>query len=343
MRPYIASWILVFIGFTPLDSLAARNYLGNDVQIDCSDDPNQVTAIDSGGDTLHNAYMKQGETLWVGATVLAEYEASSNDYNKELVETFLMCGNDSSPTSYIDYSKVQSRSGVNHWKLTGVGSRLATTHYTKAVYEAAEDGLHTCWVIYACSQKSGHTVTFKKDKSYLTWYAVDAYPGKNWKPQGDYLVNSTATHTPGGSQIWDAGRLTQNDTEVVAYWSPRLTNCEAGDAQCGQSFDGYDADTYFDWRVVVYQYNNNTVCNKDFGVWNENIVCKHDDHHCDRLTYQKTSEIITGMGTEGYCGGSTTHRKFKIYTQIRKSHDFFSDIMVHNGWTGRSNILIYSR
>ncbi len=335
-------FFITLIGLLSINAISAEKTLKSDVTLDCgSNGSKQVSTANI--DTQHSAYMRVGQTIWVASNVLVEYQPSSSIYSKELVETYLMCGYEAEPKTVRDYSQVQSRSGVNHWKIHGTGSRVATTHFAKAVYTAEQEGWHTCWIEYACSPKSGDSVTFKKNESYLTYHAVDKYPGANFIPDGDHLVDSIETHTPGGSKIWDAGYSTKNKSEVLVYWSPRLTNCEEGDAQCGSSFEGYDADTYYDWRMVVYQYNGSVVCNKDFGNWDEQNVCKHNDHHCDFKTYRDEFPIVTGYGSEGYCGDNTARRKFKAYTQIRKSDDIYSDIMVHNSASGRSNFMIYAR
>lgn len=349
---------LAFISLLSSPAIAGTNYLSQDINMDCSansptgeryrDNPDlkdqrvRVWAIDP--NTKHTTYMREGDTLWVSGVTSVEYQPLSYVYSKELIETYLMCGHNSQPTTNLgDYSKVQSTSGVNHWKIQGEGSRVNTTHNVRAMYTAKQEGSHTCWMIYSCAPKSGDPVVFKKSNSYLKYYSVNQYPGINWKPEGDHLVNSTATHTPAGSKIWDAGASTKSDTEVVVNWLPRLTNCESGDSQCGPNFDGWNADTYFDWRIVVYQYNGNEVCNKDFGSWNKKKILKHHDHHSDFSFYSDSFPIVTGNGSQGYCGTNMAHRKFKVYTQIRKTYDHLSDVMVHNSHTGRSNYMIYSR
>lgn len=336
-------FLAINIFFLSMSATSGESYLSNDVVLDCgASGGSQSRSIDSTG-TRHTTYMQKGDTLWVAGNVLAEYQPSSDMYSKELVETYLMCGHNVAPTVNVNYSWVQSRSGVNHWKISGEGSRVVTTHYTKAIYTANESGLHSCWIIYACSPKSGDVMIFRRNQTFLKYYPVNAYPGINWIPEGDHLVDSVNVHTPGGSKIWDAGLSTQDDTEVVVYWSPRMTNCEEGDAQCGSLFDGYDLDTYFDWRIVVYQYNEGNVCNKQFGPWHNQSICKHHDHHCDFKTPGEVFSIVVGGGSEGYCGDNTSYRKFKVYTQMRKNHDSYSDIMIHNSHTARSNFMVYSR
>jgi hypothetical protein len=99
--------------------------------------------------------------------------------------------------------------------------------------------------------------------------------------------------------------------------------------------------TSFDWRLVVYQQNGATTCNKAFGNWTA-VECNQINRHCGVLLHQDTFPIITGVGTDGNCGPASADRRFKTYAQLRKSADTgYSDMLAHGGTY--ANLTVYSR
>lgn len=337
---------------TDVTQLASSTTLDTDLTLEC-DTSGEVKTTSS--DTEVTINMNSGDLLYVQGTVATEYLPEGASYAKSLVGTRLACkaGDSSVVTTSPQIADIESRSGTNQWDRDPGYDNIYKTHITKAIYEATTSGDHTCWIVYACNGKTDHDWKILKDDTYLRYYSANAYPGINWIEQDDYLIDSTSTHTPGGSRIWDAGTTTSGDTEVVGFWQPHLTNCldEARETQCHTPYDGDDDSTHFSWRLVVYQYNGNNLCNRNFSSWSSTITCPYDDHHCGTSAYTTVFDIITGTGNYNSqnCGTTSASRKFKLYGQIKKTDATDSDIQLHarnfdsQVINNHTNIGIYSR
>jgi hypothetical protein len=266
------------------------------------------------------------------------------DDDKALITTSVACAPGTAISSNPPDNVWVSRTGVNQYSRNDYPSHLTDTHQAGGVFTAPSTGCqpYTCWLVYACNPKAENTsVTFRAGAT-LRHYGKNERPGTNWiVPWGeDVLVTSTSAVTPGGSQLWNAGTSTATKTKVSVEWYPRLTNCVAGDSQCPDTAEGHNADTYFDWRISVYQYSGSRLCNKNLGPWMSGTRIPWHHHHFDTYGYKRTVPIVVGTGTDGSCGSQTSSRQFRVIAQIRKTYDNGkSDINVHDGG---SNLTVFA-
>jgi hypothetical protein len=308
-----------------------RQYLNSDVTLDCA-----VNEAAAPAATTVRTYMNAGDTLWVGG--FADSTLLPGSW-KELANTFLACAPGTTTTITPNTTQIQSRTGINLWDV-GTDGTPAARHQTRAIYTAPKAGVQTCWMVYQCIHKNAGHIEFGAN-SFIQHYAPNQYPGTNWKQEADVSIDSTSSITV-ENRTWDAGTASRNDSEVVVMWKPHLTNCAACDRQCPADAQGSDNDAYFRWRITVYQYKDGMVCNKNFGAFSADVRCRHHDHHCGVNVYTRAVPIVTGMGTEGDCGSSSSSRKFKVYAQLRKRSEADNDFNAHGGHA-YANLSIYSR
>jgi hypothetical protein len=208
-------------------------------------------------------------------------------------------------------------------------------------------------MVYGMGGDDGDRTTFLASSSF-TYYNVNQYPGANFilPISSPALIDSSNTHTP-LIGVWNANTDTQYDDEVVVYWSPGITMCNAAKITCDDpdylqhwgiseaDIQGYDEDAPFDWRIAVYQTNNGSTCNRDFGTWTSR-ECLLADHHCDADVYVRAVPIVIGQGNVAPCGTATADRGFVVYPQIRKSSDLgYPDLVVEG--SPLTNFIVYAR
>src|SRR4029079_16396945 len=88
--------------------------------------------------------------------------------------------------------------------------------------------------------------------STLKYYSTNQYPGRSWNQPANYncagvvdintpgckVINDPVTGSPvvhkPQEDIWNAAQLSSGDTEVVAMWSPLITNCIEPDLSNGR-------------------------------------------------------------------------------------------------------------
>lgn len=215
------------------------------------------------------------------------------------------------------------------------------------MYTAQQSGVHSCWLTYECYDLSGSgpgQVMFSQ-ASFIQHYTPDQFRGVNWIPENDdRAINSTSTISL-AINTWDAGTSISNRNQLVTKWVPYITKCNSSDVRDPNSpchnLQGSGADSAFLWRIAVYQYNGDDVCNKDVGSYNYGspVVCRDDDHHCGTNVFVRKVPIVTGQGSDGNCGSSSAHRKFKVYGQVRKVSESDSDLGYHGAF--QSNTAVY--
>ena len=348
--------------------------LEDPVTLDC-----EGNAFTNAPQTQFTVALSGGDMVWVAGDSTVQYSQfgsfdSLENSTIDGVLTYLSChagllpDTESSNGEPPRAESHMSRSSQNVWAVNPSApyGNLQYTHRTRAIFTAPPftTGPYTCWMTYGCWDTGTNTAGQIRflGTSTLRYYSTNQYPGQSWnQPRGNCLgddsgvsgckvLSDPVTHAPVTSkpqeETWIAGPLSSGDTEVVATWSPLITNCidpDLHNERCDWSMMATNSDTYFRWRLGVYQRNNGTTCNKAFGAWSNPVLCDWRTHHCGADIYTTVFPIIADpqMGTEGSCGSSTANRNFKVFAQIRKANGEDNDLVVEGGTY--SNLMIYSR
>jgi hypothetical protein len=246
---------------------------------------------------------------------------------------------------------------VNEYKVDKNGSTrtyTTATHLVRGIFTATgASGPYTCWVTYECKPKDNSestSLTIEHDVTSISRYTANQYPGVNWEPPAaPYIVTTNTSVRPYVDQVWDGGAATATDTEVVVSWLPRLTDCipdgdnpSIPESECtGATTYHDDADAYFDWMILVDQYNGTTWCNSAASPWTTNVRIWYDKHHLDLTQYSQVFPIVTGVGNKGVDCGPAANRSFHVSPRIKKTTSSSNDIAIHGSTT--TNLFIYSR